>query len=190
MKFLLVASAILTAFITPFCQAECVEGDCRNGIGKYAFESGNVYEGSFRGGQFSGQGSLKFDDGSSFVGVFSSGRWKEGTFQNKWGVTYQCENWLLDEEENAYECSGKQVTTYSDGIPKATYHAPEEDKVFETLAEWEEYLQDKQEKRAKRERIFDNCMVDKVKADNRRWAINACNRIADDPSWMEELRYN
>ena len=62
--------------------AECLEGDCVNGLGAYLFPDGAAYVGEYKNGQAHGHGSYKFPDGTEWLGEF-----KEDSM-NGWG-TYE-----------------------------------------------------------------------------------------------------
>lgn len=52
----------------------CIAGNCRDGIGTYAWSDGSRYTGAFQKGKPHGQGTLIYSDGGSY-----SGQWKDGT---------------------------------------------------------------------------------------------------------------
>jgi hypothetical protein len=79
-------------------QSGCLSGDCKNGMGIYAYPDGSKYEGSFVNGKFDGPGTFWFASGDRYVGNFTenypdghgtrylkiggeeSGEWKQGEF--------------------------------------------------------------------------------------------------------------
>ena len=100
---------------------------------------------------------------------------------------------------------GKGVYKYADGTTKTGVW--ENDVYFGTEAEWEaeqtkrKLAEDKkrlaeEKARKKYQRIYNACLVDKGKEIDMsvgamRNAVQAtCKDIAEDPSWLEELRYN
>jgi hypothetical protein len=55
--------------LIPFLvSAQCIDGDCVNGIGSYQFKSGSVYKGNFKEGQFHGYGKCSYADGDVYEG--------------------------------------------------------------------------------------------------------------------------
>ncbi len=87
----------------------CIEGDCVNGIGKYRYENGDVYSGSFVEDKRSGKGSFLYSDGESFKGDYKEDQ-REGLgeyiFKN--GDKYSG-------EFKAGQINGKGVYTFQDG---------------------------------------------------------------------------
>lgn len=67
----------------------CISGDCANGIGKYEFTSGNVYEGPFVDFQPEGNGKWFFANGEKYFGVVKDGlKNGNGTYYFKNGWTF------------------------------------------------------------------------------------------------------
>lgn len=64
-KQLLLLSFVL---ITNILSAQCVSGDCRNGIGTFVFPSGARYIGHFENGEIHGIGVCYYTDGSKYQG--------------------------------------------------------------------------------------------------------------------------
>ncbi len=60
--------ATLCLFISASIYAQCLSGDCQEGIGKYRFPSGAIYEGAFFNGEVHGQGTCYYSDGSIYDG--------------------------------------------------------------------------------------------------------------------------
>ncbi len=52
----------------------CTKGDCINGVGVYVWQSGQYYEGDFRGGKQNGAGTYYWPDGSKYVGEWKDAR--------------------------------------------------------------------------------------------------------------------
>lgn len=61
------------AFI-PSVYTQCLEGNCREGLGKYRFKSQAVYKGLFKSGMPEGEGSLFFANGDVYRGEWKSGK--------------------------------------------------------------------------------------------------------------------
>ena len=51
----------------------CIQGNCNNGYGIFAFGDGRVYEGQWKKGLFNGMGKLIFISGSRYTGEFKKG---------------------------------------------------------------------------------------------------------------------
>jgi hypothetical protein len=82
-------------------QSGCVNGDCQNGTGAFAYADGSRYEGQFRNGKPNGRGTFEDVDGQKYVGGFRNGlkhgngvllqsdgakvegRWEEGSYAGK-----------------------------------------------------------------------------------------------------------
>ena len=67
-----------------FCataSAECLEGNCINGLGAYLFPDGAAYVGEYKKGKAHGYGSYRFQDGTEWLGEFKDdGMSGRGTF--------------------------------------------------------------------------------------------------------------
>ena len=57
----------------------CVSGNCENGIGKYLFASGDIYEGPFQNGKQEGDGTYTNADGTYSIGYWHNGL-RDGAF--------------------------------------------------------------------------------------------------------------
>ncbi|MGB2912530.1 MAG: hypothetical protein WBB81_03135 [Pyrinomonadaceae bacterium] len=68
---------------------KCMSGNCLNGIGKYLFANGVVYEGYFVNGSANGKGKVTYKDGGSYVGDLVNGKMEgRGIFLYANGNTY------------------------------------------------------------------------------------------------------
>lgn len=79
-------------------QSGCLAGNCKEGVGVFAYADGSKYEGQFKKGQLFGFGTFFFTNGDKYVGEFldgfshglgtyyhadgnkTSGNWKEGEY--------------------------------------------------------------------------------------------------------------
>jgi len=52
----------------------CLQGNCYNGQGVYAFDNGDKYSGTFREGRPHGQGIVYYDNGERYEGMLSKGK--------------------------------------------------------------------------------------------------------------------
>ena len=61
--------------------AQCVSGNCHNGTGKFKFENGDTYSGSWQEGKPSGTGRYDFADGAYYRGDMKEGKFTgDGTY--------------------------------------------------------------------------------------------------------------
>lgn len=83
----------------------CLNGDCANGYGMFAFNNGDRYFGYFKNNKLDGYGSYYYSSGAKFIGEFTEGKlngfgvyywsngekyagfWKDGR-RNQWGMNY------------------------------------------------------------------------------------------------------
>jgi len=54
--------------------AECVYGDCENGLGSYIWPGGDAYTGEWRNGRPEGQGRFTWPEGDAYIGEWTGGR--------------------------------------------------------------------------------------------------------------------
>lgn len=96
-----------TAGTTPAIEpANCISGDCENGLGTMVFENGNRYEGSFQAGKFDGNGLFKFINGDVYTGEF-----KAGLFSGKGAYTFDNGDKYVGELVDGYFKYGSLTTT-------------------------------------------------------------------------------
>jgi hypothetical protein len=103
----LLAIAFIAITIQISAQADCVSGDCENGIGKLV-TSDFSYEGGFKDQKFQGKGKLKLNSGDLFDGFFSAGVFKEGDIITSDGSKQSGK--FID-----FKLEGDGVQTYADG---------------------------------------------------------------------------
>jgi hypothetical protein len=65
--------AAVSLLLSATLGAQCLEGDCRQGLGTYQFSSGAKYTGQFNAGQSEGSGSCYWPDGSYYHGEWAQG---------------------------------------------------------------------------------------------------------------------
>jgi hypothetical protein len=80
-------------FCLPFwAESQCLSGNCFQGIGKYQYENGAVYDGHFQQGKIHGYGTLYFSNGNKYQGQWVNHiREGNGTFLAKDGTYYSGE---------------------------------------------------------------------------------------------------
>ena len=83
MKIILSVMVACAAYFS--ATAQCLDGDCQNGLGTFQFENGNKYRGDFRKGIINGKGTIVFGNGNRYNGDWVNGM-REGvgiyTFTN------------------------------------------------------------------------------------------------------------
>ncbi|MBF0172229.1 MAG: tetratricopeptide repeat protein [Magnetococcales bacterium] len=81
--------AIFLGFTPLPLSAECLRGDCQNGVGIYQWSSGDRYQGQFKDGQRHGRGQYIHRDGSVYTGEYFMGqRQGQGTLVWSSGKRY------------------------------------------------------------------------------------------------------
>ncbi|MCX5835612.1 MAG: hypothetical protein NTX62_01310, partial [Deltaproteobacteria bacterium] len=71
MKFLYLMLCLMLVAYSPL-YADCIDGDCVDGIGTYVYIDGSSYEGLFLDDNRNGQGILTFPDGKILSGQFKN----------------------------------------------------------------------------------------------------------------------
>ncbi len=132
MKQLMKSFAILLACLPLFASAQCIDGNCWDGLGTYVYPSGARYTGHFRDGKIDGQGTLYFSNGNRYDGnwkdhyregrgklVFTNGDTYEGEFRrsriNGRGIMRFANGDHYDGQWRNDLQHGKGVYKYSDG---------------------------------------------------------------------------
>ena len=64
---------ILFSFVRTDERTGCIEGNCYNGIGKYRYSNGDIYEGGFREKKKNGYVKYSFSNGDKFEGEYLKG---------------------------------------------------------------------------------------------------------------------
>jgi hypothetical protein len=66
--------------------AQCIEGDCVNGKGKYIYKNSSSYSGDFKDSLAHGYGKCLYDNGNSYEGHWKKNEFHgEGTYYNRTG---------------------------------------------------------------------------------------------------------
>ncbi len=109
MKTLCIVLTIGFALSVAHGSAQCLRGNCRNGVGKYLYPSGALYEGEFVNGKIHGRGRLIFSNGNIYEGDWKQHyREGKGKLISKSGDVY-----TGDFKHNQF--SGKGIMRYADG---------------------------------------------------------------------------
>ena len=72
-KIILLVIAQFTLFFE-ISFSECLEGDCNNGFGKFLWDNGTIYEGSFKNNYVYGKGKYTFTNGDTSESLFYDGK--------------------------------------------------------------------------------------------------------------------
>tara|TARA_B100001105_G_scaffold217162_1_gene183059 strand:- start:491 stop:1021 length:531 start_codon:yes stop_codon:yes gene_type:complete len=163
---------------------ECVEGDCRNGFGTYTWFYGDKYVGEFKDGNRTGQGTYTWADGNKYVGAFKDGKIEgQGTFTFASG-TIEAGIWENDEYLGTNEEATKIIKEREAKAER------------ERMTRIADYIQQEEAAKKKYDRIYNACLLDKssgvdLEISSIKTAVEkTCESIAEDPSWLESLRYN
>ncbi len=110
MKKIFYITATCFALLSPLTVwGGCVEGDCVNGQGTYAWDDGTTYTGSIKNKAPEGSGKMLYGDGGEYTGEMKSGgRHGKGKMSFADGRKYEGE-WSAD------LMNGQGVMTWTDG---------------------------------------------------------------------------
>lgn len=73
MKKIILLSALFFIFCSLSASAQCIEGNCFNGNGKFVFKNGDSYNGAWLKGKMDGQGTYTWKNGDVYKGAFLEG---------------------------------------------------------------------------------------------------------------------
>ncbi len=122
-RFLLLTFLALIIY-SPFAEAQCLAGNCRDGYGKFMYENGDIYIGQFEGHKSHGQGVLIYKNGTKYMGGWKVGKIDgEGRMQLPDG-TIKAGIWENNKfkKESTYGCisgdcdNGYGIYLYESGI--------------------------------------------------------------------------
>ena len=165
-----------------------------------------TYNGEFLNGKYHGKGSFLYNDGRTYTGEFkNNSRHGQGIYTSTNGDTYEG-GWKEG------EIHGKGSTTFSDGSivegisNNGVYLGTEQELKIEKEKVKKERLERKKERlekerveelaRIKYETIYTACLLDRSVGidmqvrELKRAVENTCNKIAENPSWYENFKYN
>jgi len=131
MKLLYLILCLMLVADSPL-YADCIDGDCVDGIGTYVHIDGSKYQGNHTGGKREGEGTYTYPDGTTYTGQFKESLFNgQGTFTSPDGKKYEgnflngqlngygsyryadgsrYEGQFLDDNRN-----GQGILTFSDG---------------------------------------------------------------------------
>lgn len=111
-------------FISQICNAQCLEGDCNTGVGKYRFQNGALYVGQMLYGRLNGTGILQYSNGDTYNGGWKlNKREGQGTLTTLKGLKYlgNFVNNQLHGLVRIYDLSGGHFAgQWSNGQPQGT----------------------------------------------------------------------
>lgn len=99
MKKLILFIGLILMALTIDLNAQCTSGNCHNGKGKFEFENGDSYSGSWQDGKPNGAGTYEFSNGDRYVGEFKDGKFDgDGTYTWKDKSKYKG-NWVAGKRD-------------------------------------------------------------------------------------------
>ena len=176
---------------------QCIKGNCKNGQGTYAWANGDKYVGEFKDGNRTGQGTYTFADGDKYVGELKDGKIEgQGTFTFASGNKYEGEF-----KDGNFNGQGTMTSANGDIINSGIWEndiflRSNEEEERKRISRIDEYIQQEKEAKKKYDRIYNACLLDKssgvdLEISSIKTALKkTCESIAEDPSWLESLRYN
>ena len=69
--FILCISVFFLCLLSSPLFAQCVLGNCQNGLGTFLFPGGSKYIGEWKNGQMDGKGEFTFSSGAKYAGEWS-----------------------------------------------------------------------------------------------------------------------
>ena len=176
---------------------QCIKGNCKNGQSTYAWANGDKYVGEFKDGNRTGQGTYAWANGDKYVGEFKDGKIEgQGTFTFASGNKYEGEF-----KDGNFNGQGTMTSANGDIINSGIWEndiflKTKEEEERERISRIDEYIQQEEEVKKKYDRIYNACLLDKssgvdLEISNIKTAVEkTCESIAENPSWLESLRYN
>jgi len=135
MKTRILLGLIMILFSVNRNHAQCISGDCQNGVGTFEWDSGDEYTGEFIGGVRTGLGVYDWKDGSYYYGYFKDGKLEGkgvylGNDADKTTLVGYFEDGKLSEKDNFVQ-TGCILGNCQDGVGVYLWDS---DDVF--LGEW------------------------------------------------------
>jgi hypothetical protein len=165
---------VLGLLLSSNAYAECVQGNCKNGQGTYAFANGDQYVGEFKEGKYYGQGTYSSANGDQYVGEFKNDQKRgngQGTYTRSNGDQY------VGEFKNDQR-HGQGTYTSANG------------KIKEGLWENDKLVREKSEI-VRYEKIYNKCILENLKGQSDKEVIkiikDACKNKVSDQSTFDKL---
>ena len=167
----------------------CISGDCSSGQGTYIFANGDKYVGSFKDGKITGQGAYNYSNRTRYVGsfkdnkrngqgtyTFANGDVKEGIWENDRYIGTQ-------DQINARDRERERIQNARDR---------ERERIKKESIE----RQAREEEKKKYDKIYNACLLEKSSGIDMqvsslsRAVEDTCKSIAENPSWLDNWKYN
>jgi len=188
---------VLGLLLSSNAYAECVQGNCKNGQGTYAFANGDQYVGEFKEGKYYGQGTYSSANGDQYVGEFKNDqRHGQGTYTRSNGDQYVGE--FKNDQKRG---NGQGTYTRSNGDQyvgefkndqrhgQGTYTSAN-GKIKEGLWENDKLVREKSEI-VRYEKIYNKCILENLKGQSDKEVIkiikDACKNKVSDQSTFDKL---
>ena len=91
-----------------FAMAECIKGNCVNGVGTFEMKGVYTYTGQFKNGKGDGRGEVVHSNGSRYVGEVKEDKY------NGQGIFYDAGDKYVGERKDG-KINGQGTYTYADG---------------------------------------------------------------------------
>ena len=176
-KIVLITSLLFT--ISVQAQTTCPSDTSKrwdNCVGTLTFANGNKYVGAWKNNKLHGEGTYTWPSGAQYVGA-----WKDNERHGEGTYTYPNGNTMIGAWDNDTYFGTKSAWDKKEKERKAK-------------AERERLAREAAKK--KYEKIYNACLLDKsagidMQVSSLRRAVEeTCEFIAEDPSWLDNLRYN
>ena len=169
----------------PDCPTEGIKDNC---VGTWTGSNGVTYIGELKSGVPNGRGTFTDPDGDNYVGEF-----KDDQFNGQGTYTYADGGKYVGQWKDGKRDGQGTYTSTDRAIREGIW---QDGNFLGTVAEVERAERARQGKEDKYERIYNACLLDKGSDMDRsvsrleRDLKTTCASIAEDPSFLEGLRYN
>lgn len=104
--------------------SQCIQGDCKEGYGKFNFSNGDIYEGEWEDDKFHGKGKYLYNDGSYFEGLFKNNKLDGDGIRydakNDLKIIGSFENWKLQDGKVKFIFGSGEF--YEGGLKDLKFH--------------------------------------------------------------------
>jgi hypothetical protein len=177
----------------------CVQGNCASGQGTNTWPDGEIYVGQWKNYKRDGQGTNTRPDGEKYVG-----QWKDNKYDGQGTLTWPDGTKYVGQWKN-HKRNGNGTVTYPSGSKQSGIW--QKGVYFGTIVEYEKaekkrIVAAKLRRRVQQEvddqydKIYNACLLDKgssvdmQSATLARAVVATCTGIAEDPSWIDSIKYN